>query len=142
MFPDSLIDRDTLQAYRETHYHVHGTAPMRLEIGITSPELADLHAAHRVSSSAFITACNPFSQTLADAANTERQLALASDLRQRNLSFIDGVGQHPSNAWPAEASFLILGVSRDEASELGVRHRQNAIVWCGLDAVPQLVLLR
>jgi hypothetical protein len=35
-----------------------------------------------------------------------------------------------------------LGISRQQAMDLGDRLEQNAIVWCGPDAVPELVLLR
>jgi hypothetical protein len=62
-------------------------------------------------------------------------------LNRLGVRFIDGIGQHPSTAW-GEPSFLVLGVSLETARELGVRHEQNAIIWVGSDAVPQLVLLR
>ena len=29
----------------------------------------------------------------------------------------------------------------EEAKVLGCRYEQNAVVWCGVDAVPQLILL-
>ena len=54
----------------------------------------------------------------------------------------EGMGEHPSGQWPGEPSFLILGLPLDAAKQLGARHEQNAIVWCGTDAVPQLILLR
>jgi len=63
-------------------------------------------------------------------------------LRLRSLPFIERVGQHPSNRWAPEPSFLVLGLSLEAAKALGSRHEQNAIVWCGIDATPQLVLLR
>ncbi len=142
MFSDSSIDPETVHAYQGTEYRVHGDAPVILMIGVASPGLAALHNFHRVESSAFITACNPFSQAHDDTANVARQDALAAELRFRSLAFIEGVGQHPSNQWPGEASFLVLGVSREAAKALGTRFEQNAIVWTGLDAVPELVLLR
>ena len=142
MFPDSVIDRDTVQAYLETDYRVLGDHALTLKVGVNSPALVALHKAHHVESSAFVTACNPFSQPLDAAANTDRQKVLAAELKFRSLPFVEGAGQHPSNSWPAEPSFLVFGVSREAAKALGVRHGQNAIVWCGPDAVPELVLLR
>ena len=56
--------------------------------------------------------------------------------------FIDGIGCDPSGCWPGEASCLVLGLSIDIARALGTEFEQNAIVWCGADAVPELVLLR
>ncbi|MEM5388606.1 DUF3293 domain-containing protein [Paraburkholderia phymatum] len=142
MFSNSQIPRATIQAYLETHYRVHGSMPATLKIGEFNASLAAIHDAHGVRSSAFITACNPFSQLLDDAANTSRQLALARELSQRGLTFIDGVGEHPSNGWRGEPSFLVLRVSVEDAKAFGLQFGQNAVVWCGGDAVPQLVLLR
>ena len=141
MFPDSVIDQRSIQAYLETNYYVHSDAPLTLNIGVANPTLAALHKAHRIESSAFVTACNPFSQAFDESANAARQAALARELQQRSLSYIEGIGQHPTNEW-RELSFLVLGLSRESAKELGNRHEQNAIVWSGLDAVPELVLLR
>jgi hypothetical protein len=52
------------------------------------------------------------------------------------------MGQHPSNKWPGEEIFLVLGLYFEAAKALGERFGQNAIVWCGIDAVPQLIVLR
>lgn len=115
---------------------------MTLLVGKPNAALAALHEVTHVESSAFITACNPFSKPFDAAANTQRQAALANELTHLGVKFIDGIGQHPSGEWPGEPSFLVLGISLAAAKELGARYEQNAIVWAGPDAVPQLVLLR
>jgi hypothetical protein len=104
--------------------------------------LASEHKRHRVDCSAYITACNPFSQILDDKANVERHAALGREISQRRLTCIEGIGQHPSNQWPGEASYLIFGLTLEAAKALGTRLDQNAIVWSSTDAVPQLILLR
>ncbi|MGF6644271.1 DUF3293 domain-containing protein [Paraburkholderia sp. GAS82] len=142
MFSDSDIPRETIQAYLETYYCVHGDTPTILKVGETNPTLATLHEARDTECSAFITACNPFSQNSSDEFNAARQQALAGELKQLGLSFVEGIGQHPSNNWPGEASFLVLGLPLEAAKTLGTRCGQNAIVWSGTDATPQLVLLR
>ena len=142
MFSDSVIDRVLIQAFLETDYRVDAPTAMTLRVGVANPMLADLHKARRVESSAFITACNPFSQAFDEMANVERQKTLARELRQKGLTFFEGIGQHPSNNWPGEPSFLALALSLEAAKALGTRHEQNAIIWCGADAVPALVLLR
>lgn len=142
LFSESVIDHGTIQAYLETHYLVHGDAPMTLQVAVPNPSLAELHKASRVDCSAFITASNPFSRAADDAINADRQAKLAQDLRDHGLTFIDGIGQHPSGSWPGEPSFFVLGLSLEAAKNLGIRHEQNAIIWCDPDAVPQLVLLR
>ncbi|MCY1197662.1 hypothetical protein D9M68_58360 [compost metagenome] len=142
MFSDSAIPQDVIQAYLETHYHVRGNAPATLKVGEANPVLSDLHGVAGVACSAYITACNPFSEEQEPARNAELQQALAETLRQRGLRHIDGIGQHPSNGWPGEASYLVLGLGLDDARALGTQLGQNAIVWSGADAVPRLVLLR
>ena len=142
LFSSSEIPRDTIQAYLETHYHVHGDAPTTLQVGEANAKLADLHQAAGVQCSAFVTACNPYSLEQAPEINVARQQALARQLAQRGLTLIDGIGQHPTNGWDGEASFLVLGLTLDDATLLGNEHGQNAIVWSGADAVPRLILLR
>lgn len=142
MFSDSDILHETIQAYLETHYRVRSDAATTLKVGETNPTLATLHEAHHTECSAFITACNPFSHSSSDDFNATRQQALADELKQLGFTFIDGIGQHPSNNWPGETSFLVLGVSLELAKALGTRYGQNAIVWSDADATPQLVLLR
>ena len=142
LFSDTTIDRDTVQAYLETEYRVSAPVAITLRIGEVSTALADLHRRHGVEASAFITAWNPYSRATSDEINGERQHALALELQQLGLTYFDGVGQHPSNQWKGEPSLLVLGPTLEGAKVLGTRHEQNAIVWCGLDAVPQLILLR
>lgn len=142
MFSESIIDAATVQAYLGTHYLVHAQPDINLRIGQHNTRLLTLHQQHQTDCSAFLTACNPHSQRSDDDSNARRQADLALELRQRNLSFLPGTGQHPSNNWPGEASFLVLGLTLEAAKTLGNRLQQNAFVWCGSDAVAQLILLR
>lgn len=141
MTTHSNIDPATIQAYRETHYIVEGETPMTLRVDQRNEALATLHEAADVESSAFVTAWNPYSRKCDDETNTNRQNALADELKALGLRFVPGVGRHPSSEW-AEPSFLVLGVSLEAAKDLGTRYEQNAIVWSGAEAVPALVLLR
>jgi hypothetical protein len=136
------IDPATVQAYRETNYGVQATDPFVLRIDKACPELMALHQQHRVDCSAYITACNPFSQVYENEVNAERHAALGRELDQDGLTYVEGIGQHPSNQWPGETSYLMFGLPLDAAKALGSRLGQNAFVWTGADAVPQLILLR
>lgn len=142
MFSASVIDPRTVQAYLETDYIVLADPAFVLAVGQGSEALRDLHRQHQVACSAFVTACNPYSAMLDDTVNAERQATLAKELARRSLEAIPAVGQHPGNGWPGEASFLVPGLSLEAAKALGVRFQQNGIVWVGVDAVPQLILLR
>lgn len=138
----SELDASLINAYRETEYRVTQDHPLVLRVDVPSLELAAIYEAKGATCAAFITACNPFSRELSDADNAMRQAELAAELRRRSLSSFKGVGQHPSGDWPGEPSFLVLGLALEAAKSLGKAYEQNAVIWCGPDAVPSLVLLR
>ncbi len=115
---------------------------MTLKVGLFSSALANLHKTLHVDYSVFITAFNPFSCVVDDDINIARQALLKQDLLEQGLIFIEGIGRHPSGNWPGEPSLLVLGVPLKAAENLGTRYEQNAVIWNGLDAVPQLMLLR
>ena len=45
-------------------------------------------------------------------------------------------------SWPAERIYFALGLSLQAARSVGALFNQDAIVWVGADAIPQLILLR
>jgi hypothetical protein len=142
LFQNSAIDQDTIRAYLETNYVVRGELSLILRVGNTCPELAAIHRSHRVDCSAFLTAFNPFSQLLDEQENDRRHEVLMQELKLRSLPVLEGHGSHPDNGWPPETSVLVPGLSLEASKSLGARFEQNAIVWSGADAVPQLTLLR
>ena len=117
-------------------------SPFSLRIGEHSDSLAAAHLHHRVECSAYITACNPFGKLLDESTNARLHASLKRELEQRHFAFFEGVGDHESRRWPGETSFLVFGLPLEEAKALGLRLDQNAIVWAGTDATPQLILLR
>jgi hypothetical protein len=138
---NAACNTNLIRAYQETEYRVTQEHSLVLRVGTPSPELASLYKVKGASCAAFITACNPFSNLLSNEENAKRQADLAAELKRRSLCFFAGVGQHPSGNWQGEASFLVLGLALEAAKTLGKAHDQNAVVWCGADAVPKLVLL-
>ena len=142
LFSASTIDPATVQAFLETEYRVFAEPGFTLRVGQASAELLAAQKFHRTDCSAFLTACNPYSQAFDAASNAQRQVGLAKVLKQRSLAFAPGIGQHPGNGWPGEDSFLVYGLTLEAAKALGTRLEQNAFIWSGADAVPQLILLR
>jgi hypothetical protein len=142
LLSESIIDADTVHAFRETDYRVNGDDPFTLRVGEFCPALDAVYQHHGVDCSAYITACNPFSKVLSDEANAARHAARGREISQRCLVGIEGIGQHPSNQWPGEASFLIFGLTLEAAKTMGRKLEQNGILWAGSDAVPRLILLR
>ena len=64
----------------------------------------------------------------------------ALELKTRGLAFVDAIGQHPTNGWAGEPSFLVFGLPLDAAKTLCARLEQNGFVWSGADAVPRLIV--
>ena len=139
---DSNINPYTVQAYLETEYFVRGESDFVLQVGQFSNSLESEHKLRGSDCSAFITAYNPYSNVVDEVDNAKRQKALTDELQRRSLNFADGIGRHPSNHWPGEPSYLVFGLSLEASKTLGVRFEQNAIIWCGIDCIPQLILLR
>lgn len=138
----SVIDPATILAYQQTEYRVLATPPFILRIGTKSPHLIGMHDRHKVKCSAFFTAWNPYSRLSDQATNRAMQQDLTEKLTHRGHVFISGLGQHPSNQWPAEESLLILGIDLEAAKNLAGQYEQNAFVWNSEDGIPQLILLR
>jgi hypothetical protein len=138
----SQLPAGLIEAYAQTEFRIHTQPAFTLYIGQHCALLQQAMARAQANTCLFITACNPFSQSLDDDDNAQRNKQLETELNRRGLSYLTGVGQHASNEWPGEASFLVLGVSPDVAKELGQTYEQNAVVWSDADAIARLWLLR
>jgi hypothetical protein len=138
----SAIAADKVAAYMETHYSVRTPEPITLRIGVANERVIAAVLQHRASSCAFVTAYNPCGAAIADADNLARHELLLLDLKKHGCAFYEGAGGHPDNGWPEEKSCLCFGLAFDDACDLGAKWGQDAIVWCDVDGVPQLVLLR
>jgi hypothetical protein len=139
---ESTIEPETLQAYLETDYRVDTDQSFILRLDEYSAALCNLYKSNRVDSCVFITAYNPYGQVLSNSANAKRNDELAYDLKNSELKYFLAEGKHPTGNWRGESSYLILGLTLEEAIKLGNKYQQNAIVWCGSDLIPRLVLLR
>ncbi len=133
---------DELQkAYSETHYHVNTEPPFFMIPGSPSPDLLELHRKSNATSSAFLTAWNPYSEKASDAENTERNKTLREMISESGFDCIPGLGEHPTSPWQGEESFLVLGIDYDTACAIGKRFNQHAILFAGAEAVAELVVL-
>jgi hypothetical protein len=139
----SELSADKIDAYNATHYRVRaGDDGFTLRIGRRSPELSRLYHSSSQSCGVFITAFNPFGQIQGDAENETAHSRLGDDLRAASSWVIEGEGADAKGLWPAEKSYLALGVNEESARTLGKRWRQDAVVWVGEDASPKLIALR
>jgi hypothetical protein len=138
----SAVDPKMIQAYRETEYCVLGDSKFILKVDQFNNALMAAHKQYSVGCSTFITAYNPYSQTCDTAQNVKLNQHLSDELQASGLSFIDAIGQHPQSTWPGENSFFVLGLTLSAAKIMGARYQQNALIWCGQKAVPQLIMLK
>ena len=137
------IHPDKVRAYLATDYRLgHAARDIVLTIGQRSERLAALFANSGVHCGAFLTAYNPRGSIQSDVANAAGHTELASLLRDQGFRAIEGSGSEEGTDWPSEKSWFALGLQLDPAKALGIHFDQDAIVWAGADAVPQLILLR
>ena len=138
----SILDPLLIKAYQAANYYVRSAQPFTLQIGKVSDGVIDLCRRYGLSSATFITAYNPFGEVLTDKENQQRNKQLKLEVNALDLPLIKGFGQDKLGEWGQEDSFLIFGLDLETAKAIGIKYEQNAIVWCGEDAIPRLMLLR
>jgi hypothetical protein len=127
-----------IKAYKNTKYIVF-EPDITIEIGILNQDVNELLIKHNSNEWAFVTAYNPYSRVLSNDENSVRHDEL-KELTKDYITFEGhGVGEDPT--WEPERSLFIIGISKDEASEIGKKFEQNAIVYGKIDFVPELLIL-
>ncbi len=111
-----------------------------LQVGKVSESLDFLLQKHEVREWAFITAYNPYPETLTDEVNLARlcELQLMVSKFQTYSWEWRGNEDHPCNP---ERSLLIMGISRVEAEKIGNYFWQKAILAGDRGGPVELVVL-
>lgn len=139
----TAITADKIAAYRAALYRVQSSGgTITLRIGVRAPQLHSIFNAAGAKCGVVITAFNPLGRQLNHAANLYAERRLRQQLRRLALRVLEAEGADPIGAWPSEPSFFAVGIGRDASRLVGTRFLQDAVVWVGVDAVPELVLLR
>ena len=146
----SVLAGGLVDAYLSTTYLTQDTSvgPVALKIGAVCTELAKLYAAVDLAAgggkgTAFITAFNPFGLNLPAEQNEARHEMLRGIITKNQWTAFEGYGVGDDHQdWEPEKSFLILGIDRRTASDIGLVFQQNAIVVSGCDVPAKLILLR
>jgi len=134
--------QELIAAYTATRYEAQTTTGLiSLRIGEKTPALADLLSRAALDTAAYVTAWNPGSVARSDEENASAHARLVREIESRAYPYYTGYGHDPSGLWPAEHSLLILGLSTEEACDLGRRFGQAAIVVSDATAVPRLLWL-
>ena len=138
----SEIPKILTEAYEATDFQVLEPTEFTLNIGRFSDELKLLYSITNTSCAGFLTAWNPYSVETSDHENEDANLALMKKIVSIGLVPKKGLGKDPFGEWRVEESVFVLGLDFDTTNALGREFQQNAAVWAGPDAVPQLLLLR
>jgi len=135
------VGEDLLEAYRRTTFLADTPrARLALRVGQRSAQLDDLLATHDVTSWAYVTAFNPGSQLLPVEENLPRHRELERLVASLGYESYPGEGVGDDGQWPPEASFLVLGIARNDAARLGQRFGQIAVVYGELGQTAELVV--
>ena len=139
---NNIIPSELVLAYKRTDFKVLEPRPFTLQVGSYSPELASLYSQMKTSSAGYLTAWNPYSVGSSHEDNQRSQEALLRKLSLEGFTTLSAFGVDPSGDWPGETSVLAPGLDLERTKSLGNEFAQNAVLWIGDDAVPQLILLR
>jgi Protein of unknown function (DUF3293) len=135
--PLSPIELDL--AYRATSYLVHlrGEA-IRLRIDRPSPELDAFLERIQCEHWAFISAVNPGSELLTEAANAGRHRKLLSTVSAQKLVYFTGDAVPDTSGWPIEPGLLLLHIGLEKAFSLAQEFGQSAILAGQRNDAPRL----
>jgi len=124
------ISPNLIKAYREAIYVVHlGDREIALQVNKASLPLAKLMEEWEVTTAAFLTAFNPYSQVLDPVENEARQKQMWADAQPMCPKIFPGIGRDKHDQWPHELSMLALGIHLEDAQTLADRYEQNAFLW-------------
>lgn len=136
----ACIDADLRAAFKKTQFIAKLPAgELTITIGATDADLTVLMDSHSVSTAAYITAWNPYSQPTSADVNRNANLSLERLLQQSGLPFWPCDGKDPAGQWPAEPGFLVLGADRRWLRKLGRKFRQHALVIARRNGKPKLL---
>lgn len=127
------------EATSNTSYWIDVDPAIEIRIGERSDALDALLRKHNVETWSFITAFNPNSETHELAHNLALNEKLSQRIHTAGYAMLEGHDHSDCNAWPDERSFLVLGIERAAARELGREFRQVGIVCGRLGEAPELV---
>lgn len=122
-----MISLTTLQQIYERTTYVTDEPPLSIRIMCMHPVLDDVLARCQSRTWAFITAWNPGSIPLSGEENMQRNQALTKELCV--WTTIRGRGIPDDGDWTPEESFLVLGISEQDALLVGKRWGQAAVVY-------------
>lgn len=139
----SVIPAKLIQSYIAAHYQAcNDSSTLTLHIGQHCEPLSRLMKTFGMQCALYITAYNPYSQPQHTETNLAANHQLLNRLSYHSNHIFEGKSLDSRGEWPAEPSFLAIGIDLVTSRILGRQFSQNAIVWVDKGATPKLILLR
>ncbi len=138
----SNIEDSVINAYSNANYRVIVDKPFDIRIGEKSEPLRDYCFKQNYHSAVFVTSYNPFSKILGERSNVLAHNKLKRILNCMGINFILCIAADPAKIWPNEVGVLALDIDLQLAKDIGIKFKQNAIVWIPNSWVPRIELLR
>ena len=133
-----MITNELLNSYKATCYSI-----IEPEIDIYVQEenslLNTFLESNNFKTWCFITAWNPFSESLTTEENISLNELLKADLV--NYPFFHAIGKDTLGVWPPEVSFFVANISKETSISLGKKYQQNALVFGKVNELSELIIL-
>jgi hypothetical protein len=121
-----MLTKELIESYKATSYRVPALN-LDIHIGKMSPRLNEILNEYQAETWAFITAWNPESKLLTTGENKRRNKELRGKLK--GYMIFDGIGIPENSDWTPEESYLVMGISKQQSTQLGRMFEQNAILF-------------
>ena len=128
------------QAFKSTDYIAElPDGYFVFHIGQDKPATTSMMDRFGITTFAYITAWNPYSQIADSTKNGEANISLENELKRSGHQYFPCNGTDPSNTWPAEPGFIIFNCDRRWLKKLARRYRQHAIAYATKGRLPRLL---
>lgn len=123
------------QYYLNTTYSVYiDETKFDIKIGQSVPDVIKKTLDEEKEKTAVIlTAWNPRSQLFPLLENQNRNNELKANLLNNHYTVFNAIGQGADSSWPAEESFFIVGITKENAEQYATNFGQYAYVLLEID---------
>ena len=120
---------------------LYDVTPIQIRVGQENPVLNFLLQCNQKTEWIYITAWNPNGEQASNGQNKRQNGELLEELQKRDWVILPGFGIGDARDWPPEASFLVLGCSKEEGRLLAKRFEQKAFLYGSERDKPSLVYM-
>ena len=132
------MNRESLEkAFRAAIYYIKNSG-IYINLDKNNPEVDAILEDYGVDCWAYITAWNPEGKQQSREKNLEAQIQLLLEIKEYIL--LEGANKDEKEDW-YEETFLVLGMSKEEARSYGKKYHQAAFLFGQRGGVAELVFV-